>query len=184
MNEFELQLGGERYDDLWWMLLHMKELEEAEPWLRRLEDQTVVDLGSGLNTVNFQRFLTIYGTQKYIAVDKAPSTAIRYMDAESIVGDMLETIKALPSGTYSISMNGINKELIVPNSPYIRELREEIARLLHPGGLILGVGGGGILHSMTQKPELSSLFIQMPGMPDDIDNGFYFLAKHAATAAL
>jgi len=170
-------LGGERYDDLWWLLLRMKEAKQAEQWLARLEDQTVVDLGSGQNTLNFQRFLTIYGAKHYIAVDKISRPAFHYMDSELITGDMLETLRSLPSKAFSVSMNGINKELIDPNSPETAELREEILRVLHPEGLILGVGGGGILQVLTQKPELNSLFIPIAGMPEDKDNGFYLLAK-------
>ncbi|MGH7157410.1 MAG: hypothetical protein ACREGG_04875 [Candidatus Saccharimonadales bacterium] len=177
MDEIEPKLSGERYDDLWWVTLRSRKYEAAEPWLRRLAGQAVLDLGSGLNTGNFQQFIKAFGAKSYTAVDRDYKTDAYYLKGQSIMGDILETVKQMPNSSYSISMNGINEELIGADSDYGQELAEQIIRLLHPDGLALGMSYGGVLSILTGRPELNHLFIPVSETIRDEQNGFYLLSK-------
>lgn len=178
MDELEPKLSGERYDDMWWSLHRLPEAAGVEPWLRRLEGQTVVDLGSGRYTAHFQQFLKSHGAKSYIAVDMFPDKDIRVLSGHPVAGDMLALTKRfLPNAGYSIAMNGINANTIDPSSDYGQKLAQEMVRLLHPEGLVLGVGGGGILKELSYRERLKSRFVPIDNVLGDPDNGFYFLAK-------
>jgi hypothetical protein len=177
MKETNPWTTGERYDDLWWRLANSHN-EETESLLRRLNGQIVVDLGSGSKTKEFEFILKNYGVIEYIAVDKNPPPETSVIPGEVIAGDILGIAKSLkPAGGYSIAMNGINEALISSSSDYGKQLESEILRLLHPDGLLFGIGSGGLINEVFQRPEMDGKFMAIPGMPQDTKFGYYFVSK-------
>lgn len=170
MIEEEPLVGPERYDDLWRNLLEGPQLEQAREWLRLLRGQVVVDLGSGGYTSQFEKLLHSLGVLDYIPVEKDKGQ------------DMLEVLQALkPAATYSVTMNGINQKLIPAESDYGKAVGEQINRLLHPLGLVFGVGDGGVLRSIAEDPKMDSLFIPIEGVLSDTQHGYYFSKKKRET---
>lgn len=167
----------ERYDDMWWSLLERHDFHAAELWLRRLAGQRVVDLGCGQDTRKFQRLLAAFDALFYIGIDKKFKSEPWEMNGEGIVGDILETIKPWPAESFSFALNGINKDYIDPESSYGMELADEVARLLHPQGVAIGIGSGGVLDALMRREGMAGHLISVGEVAGEHDTGFYFVAK-------
>jgi SAM-dependent methyltransferase len=189
------------YADLWLDII-MKGSERDSSFINRslekLKGQTVVDLGCGRNYPAFQGFLKTYGLRDYIGVethvifgnDRARPVEglgdVAYLDEDEgdatdgavIRGDMLRVISRLPDLSFSVALNGIDDYVVNSETPYGVRLAEEIARVLHPDGLCIGVtGNGGVLELLKQNTFLRTQTLPIPNTDPDVVANFYFISK-------
>jgi hypothetical protein len=164
--DFDPYLEPDRYDTLWRFLVNGPEAVTVNRWLQRLYGQTVIDLGSGMDSHRFQEFLYSFGAEYYLPVDIKQGH------------DMLGLMRHLyPERPVSFSLNGINEELLAAESDYVQELIIEIERNLSPKGLVLGVGAGGALKALSDRPGFINQFLPLEDPFGNPDYGFYFIAK-------
>lgn len=107
----------------------------------KLNGKVLVDCGGNRDTM--LSFAKKFGVKTYINVDKHVYTDdVEVENVEGItvirVGmDMLQFLAQLSPGSVSITMNGIDSELIT-NPLYHKALAEEIERVVADGGIIFG----------------------------------------------
>lgn len=130
---------------------------EVTNFKKYLESKVLLDLGNGGvrgNDSAVGKFLMRCNVSKYVGVDRfdtkrpvnQPAETQKYtiaqIDATQIDGDMLAFLARQPADSGNIMMNGIDNFVIEPWTDeaqlYLAELRQQIVRVLHVGGIVFG----------------------------------------------
>jgi hypothetical protein len=162
---------------------------EADRQLRSLEDQVVIDVGSGRNPKILQEFLAQYNIKAYLGIDTharfdqgrevsrlAEFGEVMYLDKQAgdlvdgalIRGDMLSVLSRLPDESVSLAFCGIDSYIVNPATPYGARLAEEAVRVQSPDGLIFGIQGiritNGILNVLEARSDFKNVGPIIPGL--------------------
>jgi SAM-dependent methyltransferase len=190
------------YAHLWLAMLTKgpeKEIHSIDRLLKKLNGQTVLDLGCGRNISEFQGLIKTYGARNYLGVEThyifGASRAARpieglgdvtylddedgdFMDGAIIRGDMLRAVSRLPDSSVSVALNGIDDYVANSQTPYGARLADEVKRVLHPKGVCIGItANGGVLKALKQDDSLKTEIVPVPGASSDLSAGFYFISK-------
>ncbi|HVO86243.1 MAG TPA: hypothetical protein VMT23_00730 [Candidatus Binatia bacterium] len=169
--------------------------------LNSLSGQTVLDLGNGQTATEFQGFIKGFGASGYIGVDIRNILGARqrqqienfgtvgYLDAKDgdvmdgvlVRGDLLAVASRLPEKSVSIALNGIDEFIVKSSSSYGHRLVDEVVRILHPDGLILGLQSQpGILNVLAKRAGMDALRLSATWhAADRTSSGFYLITKRA-----
>ncbi len=144
-------------------------------WLQPFRGQTVVDLGAGAQT-DCYHLARILEAKGYLAVEGHNSESLlqnmrnagemvvtgiphkffpeKPLIPASLVGeDMLTTLKRIPSNSVSVIASGIDIFIVLGDGDFLREVENEVNRVLDPAGLFLAYHSNLSLNEPSNQEE-------------------------------